>query len=324
MLFDELAETTMNFSHPQMTNMLANNVYLTMTDLNTWPNAYYGKGFAEAYRFQVLGSQQEVQSDCLQGTCRFQDVIVIKNRVLHPLSRDRSSLTPSDRTTLQEIAEWFSEELNHDYLQSLDPAVQQAFFQTVGSLWAAGSVNMTQDSVFGEAWLHGGIAFAISDTGIKNYALRGSLQAAIAEAYPGASAAEQFDREVALISWLQLMGESASAFIGQPGRSYVNLYMQEDANAGKPLGNYDSYRNRYIERESFSHMIGRSTLRTIYPSFLRRGLDGPYQKDFLDQKFHDGFTADPRIQNNPYLSDGGALRDLVANVIPLVLAKEGI
>ncbi len=322
MLFDGLAGRSMNFSHPDVRRTIANNVFLTMTDLNAWPNAYYAAGMGTAYGVQVLDANMTTISDCSKTPCRLQDVIVIKNRSLHPTSRDLNSLTPEERSELDKMAEWMSEELGHDFLETADAAYREGFFQKVTGLWEAGSSGIEDDAVFSDAWKKGGIAYAIGEEEIKNYSLRGSLQSAIAEIYPGASGAERYDMEVALISWLQLIGDCASSLIGSPGRSYLDLYKQNDAAAGKSIGTYEYYRNHFIEREGFVHVVTLSSMRQVYPSLLRTSLDGPFWKDFLDQRFNDGFSSDARIMNNPYLSNFDALRTLVSNVIPLTLAKE--
>ncbi|MFA4874919.1 MAG: hypothetical protein WC956_01455 [bacterium] len=321
MLFDELAETTIDFSHPDITRMLSNDVFLTMTDFNAWPNAYYSQGMAEIYGFQVLDANFDTFSDCSNGPCRLQDVVVIKNQNLHPTSRDRSSLTDAEKNELDKMAGWMSEELGHDFIESADATYREGFFQKIKGLWEAGSSGIENDAVFSDAWLKGGIAYAISGSGIKNYSLRAPLQSAIMEIYPNASPSEQYDIEIALISWLQLICNHSSAFIGSPGRSYLDLYKQDDAAAGKSIGTYEQYRDHFIGREGFAHVVTSDSIRQVYPSLLRTTLDGPFLKDFLDQKFNDGFWPDVRIMNNPYLSDFDTLRALVSNVIPLMLAK---
>jgi len=321
LIMGSMSQDVFDFSYPETSGMIGNDIFLFMTDMDAWPNAYYSKGMARVYGMQVLDGSLSIISDC-PGGCRFVDVIAIKNRSFAPSSDDPWALEPAQQDALSEPQRWASEELGSDLFQDgIDKGLRSSFIDALASLWASGVADIEQEEALAYAYTHGGLPQAIGSSGLNAYALKPYIQEGLSSAYPTASAATLEEMEVALVSYLQMIGEHASSLVGLPGRCYLDYYRKLDQAAGRPEGDHLHYRQEFVERESYSHIGSLQEKRRVYPSCIRPCFDGFYRPYHLDFIFNDGFKeSDPIVRDNAFLSDCAGLEALVAKVVPGALS----
>lgn len=321
LIFAQLGHT-FDFTTAQAASMLGNDILVFMTDPNVWPNAIYSQGLPSAYGFQVLERGGTTVSDCRAGPCIYRDLLAINNKdSFFPEATSIGELTPAQMMALKAIADSLGEEILHDYwLDALDSATRSGFTSAFRSFWRAGSPNQAGDAVIAEAWLSGGAAYALQKDGSVNaYALKPSVESAIAGACPECAPDERKRMEIGIVVYLQLFGDQADSFMAHPSRSYYEYYVRQDKSEGKPTGSYEDYLVRFIERESFSHIGAPGTLTRTVPSFFRALYFPICTEAHLNSIFSDGSQA-PEIANNTYLSEPSAFLALIQAVMPQALS----
>jgi len=322
LVFSQLSQI-FDFSSPEAFAMLGNDVLIFMTDHDAWPNAVFAKDLPVAYGFQILDSGGSVVSDCRKGPCVILDLIAINNKYsFYPDAESIDALTPAQMMALKGIADSVGEELLHDYwLDGLDSFARAQFLEDFKGVWRAGSAGQDDDVMLAEAWKSGGTAFALTEDGqVMSYSLRPYVLDGIASSCPSCTSEGTAQMELAIVSYLQLFGGQADAFVGNAPRSYLEYYVKRDKGEGKPVGTYDFYMDMFIERESFSHMGAPGSSRRAVPSFFRPLFAPICREAYLDTVFSDG-SASPAISGNPYLYDFGSYLQLIQSVMPSVMAK---
>jgi hypothetical protein len=187
--------------------------------------------------------------------------------------------------------------------------------------WRAGSLGQEDDVILAEAWKYGGTAYALSADGqIMSYSLRPYVLEAISAACPACAPDGLAQMEIAVATYLQLFGGQADSLVGNSPRSYLEYYVKQDKEEGRPVGTYDSYLSRFIERESFSHLGKPGQAGRTVPAFFRPLFEPICRKGHLDAIFSDG-SQSAAIYGNPYLSDFGSYLQLIKSVMPYVMAK---
>jgi hypothetical protein len=323
LIFSQL-QSSFDFTDPRAVSMLGNDVLVYMTDPYAWPNAIFVKDMAAVYNYAVLDLHGSTLSDCLAGPCIVRDLIAVNNKGgFHPSADSIESLTDAERATLESIAKTVSEEVLHDFwLDGLDAYARAGFLSGFMGLWSAGSLGEEDDRVLSDAWKYGNVPNAIAPEGTVNqYSLRSPVLGAIATYCPGCSQQNQMEIEVAVISYLQLIGDQADSFMGSSPHCYLEFYRKQDEADGKAPGSYQSYRSFFIERESFPHIGNGETFQIILPAYLRHSFEPFCRKNHLDSIFNDGAPGgNPAVNANPYLSDPDAFLSLAQAIIPQVIA----
>ncbi len=314
-----------DFTYPPAASMLGNDVFVFMTDPAAWPSAIYSKDMARALRMQVLGTDGSTISDCLAGPCVFTDVIAINNRTsFYPQADTVDALAPGELDRLDSLAGVVSEEVLHDYwMDGLDEQSRARFASSFREIWDSGSSGEEDDAVLAGAWKSGFVPFALKEDGtIGQYSLRNYVLGAIAAYCTGCDAGSVRMMEVAAISYLQLIGDQADTFMGQPPNTYLEYYRRMDAQDGKPPGGYEYYLDKFIARESFPH-LGRANRepvpRRYAPAFMRQSFEPFCRKAHLDGVFTDGSTAQG-ISQNPYLADKESFLSIIRAIVPPSIA----
>jgi hypothetical protein len=323
LIFSQL-QSSFDFTDPRAASMLGNDVLVYMTDPSAWPNAIFVKDMAAAYNYAVLDLRGSTLSDCSAGPCIIRDVIAINNKSgFSPSADSLDSLTDAERTTLSAIAKTVGEEVLHDFwLDGLDAYARAGFLSGFNGLWSAGSLGEEDDGVLSSAWKTGNVPSAIAPDGtVNSYSLRSAVLGAIATYCPGCTMQGQMEIEVAVISYLQLIGDQADSFMGSSPHCYLEFYRKQDEAKGKAPGSYLSYRSFFIERESFPHIGNGEAFQLVLPAYLRAPFEPFCRKNHLDLIFNDGAPGgNPAVNANPYLSDPAAFLSLVQAIIPPVIA----